>query len=164
MILAPDLDTYVPISVGTASITRSAEQSNDPTYRLFAGAHQDFGVLALAPTMRKLEELRGWEDDWDGFRSARPSEASIDRAIAVLPDLYRAATQEGHAWINPHVTASESGEVVLEWWSVNHKITLYVGADTLHYMRVWGLDVERDMDDSELEIAGFNALWQWLDA
>lgn len=153
-----------PIFPGTGSYTRRTEVRGDPRSRLFAGARQDFSVLALHPVKRKLEELRGWPDNWDGYGSIRPVPAAIDRAISILPDLYQAATKDGHTWTNPHVTASEDGEVVLEWWSGNHKLTVYISPYDARYVRVWGPHVERDMDDGELATAGFDALWHWLSA
>lgn len=157
-------DVHVPLFSGTSSYTRRAEVADDPRLRLFALDRRSLSPLALNVSKRKLEEVRTWRDNWDGFDSVRPVHAAIDRTVAMLSDMYDAATSAGHAWQNPHVTASEDGDVVLEWWNANHKLTVYVGADDARYVRVWGPHVERDMDEGELRLVDFGSLWQWLSA
>lgn len=164
MTLAASVDSYqFPIVPQTSSFTRRAEVKEDPLYRLLNATAHDFSVLALNPLKRRLNDLRSWPENWDGFGSLRPSEASVDHALVLLPELYKEATSTGLKWVAPHVGASESGEIVLEWWGGRSKLTIYVGPESIQYIRVWGPNIENEMDDGELGgQTRFASLWQWL--
>jgi hypothetical protein len=53
--------------------------------------------------------------------------------------------------LEPFVTASPQGEVVLEWWNAWRKITVYVGESSRDYVQVWGPDIDKQMNDGELQ-------------
>ncbi len=63
----------------------------------------------------------------------------------------------------PHVTVSPEDEIVLEWWSDDRKLTLYVTSARVDYVRVWGHNIVNDMEDGSV-VKGADAvrLWRWL--
>ncbi len=66
-------------------------------------------------------------------------------------------------WLDPDVTASADGEIVFEWWHAGKKLTVYVGAGSVEYVQVWGVDADRDMAEGIAD--GRDAprwLWRWL--
>jgi hypothetical protein len=67
------------------------------------------------------------------------------------------------SWSSPHITLSESGEVVFEWWHDSKKVTLYFGHATPEYIKVWGTDIDTEMESGTLS-DGWNvtAIWLWL--
>ena len=66
-------------------------------------------------------------------------------------------------WTSPHITRSEVGEVVCEWWHAEKKLTVYFGETGIEYIKVWGTDIVAEMEsgqlDTELELP---ALRSWL--
>ncbi|CAM8751171.1 hypothetical protein NCF_03153 [Burkholderia pseudomallei] len=121
----------------------------------------DHGVLAIQTAKREIEHLAQLEENWDGYGSAKPSTDAIKRAISALPDFISMAEETG-GWSLPHVSANEDGEVLLEWWKAEKKLTLFVRADGVDYLRTWGANIEHEMDDGVLIAETFPGLWSWL--
>jgi hypothetical protein len=120
-----------------------------------------FGASRLR---EKLESLRSLPENWDGFDSAAPNGEAIDNAAVLMQELYDAAVDTELPWIRPHISASEDGSVLLEWWSATKKLSLYVASEECTYIKVWGLNVETEMDDGQVQdfSADLEALWRWL--
>ncbi|MCK1629675.1 hypothetical protein [Bradyrhizobium sp. 162] len=94
--------------------------------------------------------------------TGRPSEKAVSSAIRTLGILFGKAVKLG-SWSSPHITLSENNEIVFEWWNDHKKITLYFGDDEPEYIKVWGTDIDNEMDSGPLP-GGWNltALWLWL--
>src|ERR1700722_16346814 len=124
----------------------------------------DIALFAIKPAKQKVRSLQSLPAAWDGNGSAKPVPEAIGQAVAILPDLYRAAALTNHRWNSPQVSASEAGEVVLEWWYGNRKVTIYVTANEMSVVRVWGNDIDLEMDEGILPDASnsFASLWGWI--
>lgn len=121
------------------------------------------GSAALLAESAHLNRLEALEENWDGRGSPPPSETAILAAREWLPALYRAATRTAWSWTAPHITPSDAGEVVFEWWKGQRKITLYFGDDVIEFIKVWGPNIESQMDSGELRRSeAFGVLWNWL--
>ncbi|WP_371142386.1 hypothetical protein [Burkholderia cepacia] len=128
-------------------------------------AFSNIAEVAVFPARQTLKAVAALPANWDGFDSDAPSGEAVGRAFQLLVDLYRQSTSCIHAkWVNPHVSASEHGEVVFEWWKRDRKLTIYVGADKTEFLRVGGPNIDSDMFDGELVGTQFVGLWLWLNA
>jgi hypothetical protein len=88
---------------------------------------------------------------------------AITKAAMWLSRLQRAVANRGQDWYEPHLTASPEHELVCEWWFNDRKLTVYISDDDAEFIRVWGANIETEMDegDAEDEIEILQA-WQWL--
>lgn len=100
--------------------------------------------------------------DWDGFGSAAPDSEAVTRAMTVADALVSQANSTGFAWISPLVGSNEGGDISLEWWKGDRKLTLYIGRDATEFVLSWGEDIESEMEAGELERGKFQALWKNL--
>jgi hypothetical protein len=142
--------------------TRSALTQSDvlPTT---VSSVDDGGRFSLSTIHRKVNALRTWGDNWDGHGSQRPSIDGINAVMAALPKLFEITVNSEIGWCDPQVSASERGDIVLEWWSGPHKLTLYFGATCIDYVQVWGPNIETEMCDGTLRTRNeFEVLWRWL--
>jgi hypothetical protein len=91
-----------------------------------------------------------------------PTEPAINSALSTLGILFGRAVKLGR-WSSPHITLSENNEVVFEWWQKNKKITFYFGDGEPEYIKVWGTNIDNEMDSGPLT-DGWNltSLWLWL--
>lgn len=91
-----------------------------------------------------------------------PTERSIELASRWLPLIVvRASKLSG--WRTPHITSSEQGEIVCEWWRKEKKLTIYFGDDGVEFIKVWGTDMEKDMESGDLATEwDVVAVWRWL--
>lgn len=109
---------------------------------------------------RKIRALQDWGADWDGAGAVAVSAATIARATVLVEEAYIAVS---HIWSNPNVTASPHGEVVLEWWNKEKKLTIYVSENQSDYVKVWGPDIDKEMDDGVLSDNQIASLLVWLE-
>src|SRR5215216_5698675 len=79
-------------------------------------AWQDGPTIFLAPTLRKIESLKRLGENWNGHDVAAPDPIAILKAIAWIQSAFDEVLNRGWVWHEPHISASEEGEVVLEWW------------------------------------------------
>ncbi len=118
----------------------------------------------------RLEELSDYPEGWDGGDSAAPSELAIGNARQFLQEAFRSAiraTEQRSAsseWRRPHISASEDGQIVFEWWNGDRKLTLYFGdePDSASFIRSWGPHVINEMEDGPFSPEDFGAHWAWL--
>ncbi len=105
-----------------------------------------------------------WPGQWIGYEVDTPDAASIVRAEDILRSFRRAGVEAGH-WSEPHVSAGQDGEIVLEWWGEGKKITLYVSAKAVDCIRVWGPNVDTEMDENPIQNdVDVRSAWSWLNA
>ena len=158
---AAALDKYsLPALQQTSSNTHLAKKENDP----YRGVKSNITNLILQGLRMKLTALQGLPENWDGVGSAKPNPLAISNAMNWLEQMYSQIVSAQLEWRTPHITASEDGEVVFEWWSGDHKLTIYFGADTSEFIQVWGTHIKNEMADGRLEVTGILGLWKWLSA
>jgi hypothetical protein len=119
--------------------------------------------LCVQRAQTKLQALSALPRNWDGGGSPPPQPGAIANASARLPELYRASSPLA-GWRDPHVSANESGEVSFEWWCGPKKITMYFAPDAVEIIRVWGEDIEDEMEHRRVgsELREFAEAWAWL--
>ena len=147
---------------GRRASTGLAQAAYDPR----RGLHESTGIerIALNSLKQAVNNLSDLGEDWDGFGSAQPKAASVRYATILVESLFQEASSTRLPWIQPHVTASEEGNVVFEWWNGVHKLTGYANESGADYIQVWGPDIVLNMKDGPIEIGTFEGLWRWLQA
>lgn len=130
---------------------------SSPAFSLEAKQHvlPRYADIALDQCMNKIAALAMTAD-------TRPTERAISLFSQWLPLIFDRACKVG-GWASPHITCSELGEIVCEWWKGEHKLTIYFGNDGAEFIKVWGTDIEAEMEDGELTAGwGLTSLWLWL--
>lgn len=66
-------------------------------------------------------------------------------------------------WSEPLVNLSFDSEIVFEWWYKTKKLTVYILGNTAEYIKVWGTDIDNEMEDGlATSPAELTTLWKWL--
>ena len=68
-------------------------------------------VEALVDRIRLLEQR---EEGWNGYDALPPEREAVVYAMAWLRELFREVESARLPWLQPHVTSSAEGEVVLQ--------------------------------------------------
>lgn len=116
---------------------------------------------------QRLDEIAKLPENWDGYGSLPPDGSAVANARQFLEDLFQQTVAEiedrGPAhWQPPHISASEHGEIVFEWWSGDRKLTVYIGREQPTYIKSWGPHVVNDMEDGMIYEGDVYSLWAWL--
>lgn len=155
-----DFFSSLPFLRQSSSYTHLAGKKND----LYRGVEKrNVTHLVLLSLRQKLTALQDLPENWDGHGSAKPNSLAIANALGWLEEIYSQIFEAGFEWCAPHITASEDGEVVFEWWHGTRKLTLYFGVDNqAEFIQIWGTHIKNEMDDGELEVIKIINLWKWL--
>jgi len=118
---------------------------------------------SLMPIWNQFDALCDLGENWGGCDVAAPDPIAIEQAKKWIASMYRDARSMGQPWEDPHVSASEDGDVSLEWWSGQKKLTVYVSASSTLLLRIWGLSITEQMSEGTAEtIDERQSAWSWL--
>jgi predicted DNA-binding ribbon-helix-helix protein len=118
---------------------------------------------AISVAVAQIQALRTREEGWNGYDALPVDPHGITSAEAWLRALHQEALTAGAAWIEPHVTSSAEGEVVLQWWNDPKRLTVYFSAAEATFIKSWGPDIETEMEDGDTaSAASRDRLWEWL--
>lgn len=86
------------------------------------------------------------------------TQAAAELAAQWLPALCERASKLG-GWSAPHISSTEAGEIVFEWWRGSRNLTLYFTDEGAEYLEVWGTDIENEMRSGPLNNWSFTGAW-----
>lgn len=80
-----------------------------------------------------------------------------------LIDQLRSIVQDNNwKWYEPLINRNET-ETLLEWWYQGNKLSIYVEEDLITYIKVWGADMDNEMEDGIVTTEhDLKNLWEWL--
>jgi hypothetical protein len=151
------MHTY-PIPSETSAFSTSPVAA----YAREASDGQEIADLPLHSTLQSIGRLLSLSSDWDGHGSAAPRRESVSSSLAVVRLFRNIVVSAGQRWAQPHVSTNEDGNVVFEWWQSTRKLTVYVRSAHVTYIKVWGVNIDSEMEDGCVTDKGFASLWMWL--
>ncbi|MEH2411551.1 hypothetical protein [Nostoc sp.] len=113
-------------------------------------------------------ELSSWSYSPSHKTYRRIAELGADNetykyAIEWLKQLRTVVAANQMWWGEPLVNLSFDSEIVFEWWHETKKLTVYILGNTAEYIKVWGTDIDNEMEDgTSSSSAELTALWKWL--
>lgn len=143
------------------SVTEAIRKVSDAYHHLSMAA-LDTSRASLEASYEKLNSLRLREENWDSYGSAAPQPVSIAQAEDILGQFFSASLEENALWLEPHLSSSEAGAITIEWWSRDKKLTIYAEAGEPSYIKVWGTDIDNEMEDGVVGQQDPVSLWRWL--
>ena len=87
-----------------------------------------------------------------------PTQRAVELASEWLWLTFDRANKLG-GWSRPHISSTESGEVVFEWWHNHRNLTLYFSDDGAEYIDAWGPDMDHEMQAGPLTNWSFSNAW-----
>lgn len=101
------------------------------------------------------------EKDYESLYSNYPQ--TIKTAEKLIEKVHSIALKNNWWWHTPLLNISVDHEIVLEWWNSGKKITIYVKEEVIDYIKVWGADIENEMEDGSISLNDdLIDLWQWI--
>jgi hypothetical protein len=149
---------YMPVSAYCGSVTNSSANQTEPYSPELSSTSDIFTI----PERTKLTSLSWLSDNWDGHGSVKPNGHAIQKAMTFIKEAYVMSAANRLIWKPPHISASEEGEVVFEWWNKKSKLTVYIGQESSEYLKVWGPNMASEMIADDFDETQFPQLWSWL--
>ena len=129
----------------------------------------DFRKLApnfptpLRQIRNKISQLHEWEEGWNGSDVAAPKKPAVNNAQIWIEAMYSDVLLTHKQWKEPHVAASEDGDVLLEWWNKDRGLSIYISEEDVTYIKDWGPNIVDEMEDGVVaSSATRRQLWHWL--
>lgn len=70
---------------------------------------------------------------------------------------------QGLPWLPPHVTSSQEGKIVFEWWNGTRQLTIYIEAERADFIQMGELDGDGPTCDGDaMPQDTRHKLWLWL--
>lgn len=117
----------------------------------------------LTKIQDEIKTLHTWPEGWNGYDVAAPNPKAIDHAISWIESMYEDTSTTPRGWREPHVTASEDGDVLFEWRRGAKGLSIYVSETEVSYIKDWGADLVDEMEDGPISTSeDRRRLWDWL--
>ncbi len=110
-----------------------------------------FSMLDIDQGMNKIANLMQGD-------SRVPTQRAVESASEWLYLAFDRVNKLG-GWCRPHISSTEAGEVVFEWWRHERKLTLYFGDDGAEYIEVWGTNIDDEIASGPLTNWSFSNAW-----
>lgn len=101
------------------------------------------------------------EKDYESLYANSPK--TIETAEKLINDLHSVAFKNNWCWSSPLLNISSENEIVLEWWNQEKKLTIYVSEELIDYIKVWGADMDNEMEEGAIGLEDdLTEVWQWI--
>ena len=102
------------------------------------------------------------EDNWDGRGSQKPTDLTLAHAKGVMSALLDSVISAGHRCDTPSISSDGDGNVTAVWYKNERQLHLQIGEHEAEYFRVWGTNIDTEMDVDFLKPENYLTLWEWL--
>ncbi len=117
----------------------------------------------ILPTLIEISNLLMWPNNWNGYGACAPKYEAVQYADHWIELFYQEMMDARQDWLEPNVTASADGEVVLEWRHGIKALTIYIGNQSAEYVKDWGADINTEMENGYANSPKLRlTLWKWL--
>lgn len=125
--------------------------------------HPDKSVV-LNEIFGQLDTVFRWSEDWDDEepKSEKPSEHAIDRAKQVVGEFLGAVNLAGHTCYAPVISYDQEGYINMVWRNGKNELYLDITEDEIEYTKVWGINIDSEMDIGVPNRDNYLTLWEWL--
>ena len=111
---------------------------------------------------KQFDILSQRENNWDGRGSQKPTDLTLAHANEVLGTLLDSVISAGHQWNTPSISSDGDGNATAVWYKNERQLHFQIGEDEAEYFRVWGTNIDTEMDVDFLKPEHYLPLWEWL--
>lgn len=118
----------------------------------------------LYQILEQLDAVFRWREDWDGEErvAEKPSGQAIDKAKQVVGELLGAVISQSKPLDTPVISYGYDGYISMVWRNGKHELYIEVNEDEIEYVKVWGANIDSEMDAGIPNKDNYLTLWEWL--
>ena len=110
----------------------------------------------------QFDDLAQLEDNWDEHDSKKPTDLTLIHAKHVINTLLGVVTSAGYQWHPPFISSDEDGNVTAVWYDGERQLHFQIGEDQAEFFRVWGTNINNEMEVNFLLPNSYIEHWKWL--
>lgn len=145
--------TFQPSPWETESPTATADLERPDTRTL------------LSEIFGELDAAGRWREDWieEKQQLEKPSEKALTNAKQVAEELYNVVViSGGHPLHAPVISYDYDDYITMVWRKGQHALYLEINEDEIQYVKVWGINIDSEMDAGMPSKENYLMLWEWL--
>ena len=142
--------------------SRNSEDLVRGYYERFLEVHDIQIQIHKDEISRQFDIVKTWNDSWTDFGLERPSDLVIFHSENVVSSLLDRIITAGYEWISPVISGDGDGNVSVIWYKQERELHLQIGENDVEYFKVWGINIDTEMEVDFLRNHHFLTLWKWL--
>lgn len=148
--------------VGSRTFQPSPWEAESPTAN--ADLERPDSSVVLNEILSQLNAVVRWREDWvdEEHEPEKPSEQAIGRAKQVVSELLGAVISEDKPLHTPVLSYDYDDYITMVWRKGQHELYLEINEDEIQYVKVWGINIDSEMDAGVPSKENYLMLWEWL--
>ena len=102
------------------------------------------------------------EDNWDERGSLKPTKLTLAHAREVIDAYINTVTSAGYQCNTPTISSDGDGDVTAAWYKGERQIHFQISEHEVDYFKVWGTNIDTEMEVDFLIPDNYLTLWEWL--
>ncbi len=145
-----DVDAVLASAETGTAITGLTELRKSQAEKQKSEISEQFDILA----QRK--------DNWDERGSLKPTDLTLAHAKQIMEGLLDSVISGGHWFDIPTISSDGDGNVTAAWYKDKQQLHLQIGEHEAEYFRIWGTNIDTEMEVDYLKPENYLMLWKWL--
>ena len=110
----------------------------------------------------RISTLKNRKDNWDDEGSKAPTSLTMNNANCTITTLLHSVIDSDSSWLNPFISSDFDGEITAVWHKGKRELHLQIGEEEVEYFKVWGININTEMEVGFLTNEDHLSIWQWL--
>ena len=111
---------------------------------------------------KQFDVLKEWKEIWNEYGLERPNDLTISHAETVIEMLLDLIISTDDRFITPFISGDGDGNVTAIWYNQKRQLHLKIGENDVEYFKVWGTNINTEMEVDFLKFEHCLELWKWL--
>ena len=111
---------------------------------------------------KQFDVVKQWKDSWNEYGLERPTDLTISHAEHVIATLLDLITSANYRFVTPFISGDGNGNITAIWYVQKRQLHLKIGENDVEYFKVWGTNIDTEMEVDFLEYDQCLTLWEWL--
>ena len=111
---------------------------------------------------KQFDVLKEWKEIWTEYGFERPNDLTISRAETVIEKLLDLIISADYRFITPFISGDGDGNVTAIWYNQKRQLHFKIGENDVQYFKVWGTNIDTEMEVDFLKFEYCLELWKWL--
>ena len=111
---------------------------------------------------KQFDVVKEWKESWSKHGLEKPTDLTISHAETVIETLLDLIISADYRFITPFISGNGDGNVTAIWYHQKRQLHFKIGENEVEYFKVWGTNIDTEMEVDFLKSEHYLELWKWL--
>ena len=112
--------------------------------------------------LKQFDVVKEWKESWSEHGLEKPTDLAISHAENVIETLLNIVISTDYRFITPIISGDGNGYVTAIWYNQKRQLHFKIGEKDVEYFKVWGTNINTEMEVNYLKFEQNLELWKWL--